>query len=267
MPLCLHTHLICIYCTRYHLLYLAYAALYHHSFIYPYFFGIVRIQQSKLINVFVSVGYQFQGIVDCEYDDTTDNMIYFVKNIFNQKLTVYDSRAQKYVGFGEFGIRNADHYNSQAWKMAIRKAEVETICRYSARFFKLSTLERIVPPIVKVRLTKPSSYGELSMLECSVLGFYPQEVRVTVTSTDTLANGDWSYPLHSYLEFRPQRGESVSCMVEHPSLDEPLEVVWGERPGEEGVLWSGVRAGGRGGNVGERGTERGKNILLIAVFS
>ena len=31
--LCLHTHLICIYCTRYHLLY---AALYHHSFIYPY---------------------------------------------------------------------------------------------------------------------------------------------------------------------------------------------------------------------------------------
>lgn len=50
-------------------------------------------------------------------------MIYFVKNIFNQKLTtIYDSRVQKYVGFGEFGIRNADRYNSQAWKMAIRKA-------------------------------------------------------------------------------------------------------------------------------------------------
>lgn len=101
-----------------------------------------------------------------------------------------------------------------------------------------------VSPIVKARLTKPSRYGELSMLECSVLGFYPQEVRVSwlrdglettiaVTSTDTLANGDWRYQLHSYLEFRPQRGESVSCMVEHPSLDEPLEVVWGEKSGEE----------------------------------
>uniref|UniRef100_A0A8C8CZK4 Ig-like domain-containing protein n=1 Tax=Oncorhynchus tshawytscha TaxID=74940 RepID=A0A8C8CZK4_ONCTS len=223
----------------------------HNATLYNVTYPTLFISYSKLINVFVSVGYQFQGIVDCEYDDTTDNMIYFVKNIFNQKLTVYDSRAQKYVGFGEFGIRNADHYNSQAWKMAIRKAEVETICRYSKSFY-VSFL---------------SYYGELSMLECSVLGFYPQEVRVTVTSTDTLANGDWSYPLHSYLEFRPQRGESVSCMVEHPSLDEPLEVVWGERPGEEGVLWSGVRAGGRGGNVGERGTERGKNILLIAVFS
>uniref|UniRef100_A0A674DGT1 Rano class II histocompatibility antigen, A beta chain-like n=1 Tax=Salmo trutta TaxID=8032 RepID=A0A674DGT1_SALTR len=190
------------------------------------------IQLSKLYIYFFSGGYQFQGIVDCEYDDTIDNMIYFVKNIFNQKLTtIYDSRVQKYVGFEEFGIRNADRYNSQAWKMAIRKAEVETICRYSARFFKLSTLERIV------RLTKPSRYGEPSMLECSVLGFYPQEVRVSwlrdgletttaVTSTDTLANGDWSYQLHSYLEFRPRRGESVSCMVEHPSLDEPLEVVW-----------------------------------------
>jgi hypothetical protein len=30
------THLICIYCTRYHLLHLAYAVLYHHSFIYLY---------------------------------------------------------------------------------------------------------------------------------------------------------------------------------------------------------------------------------------
>lgn len=50
-------------------------------------------------------------------------MIYFVKNIFNQTLTtIYDSRVQKYVGFGEFGIRNADHYNNKAWKMAIRKA-------------------------------------------------------------------------------------------------------------------------------------------------
>uniref|UniRef100_A0A8C8CRI7 Ig-like domain-containing protein n=1 Tax=Oncorhynchus tshawytscha TaxID=74940 RepID=A0A8C8CRI7_ONCTS len=215
---------------------------------YPTLF--ISYAYSKLINVFVSVGYQFQGIVDCEYDDTTDNMIYFVKNIFNQKLTVYDSRAQKYVGFGEFGIRNADHYNSQS-----------SLIKNTDNLISTSSYVP-VPPIVKVRLTKPSSYGELSMLECSVLGFYPQEVRV-----NTLANGDWSYPLHSYLEFRPQRGESVSCMVEHPSLDEPLEVVWGERPGEEGVLWSGVRAGGRGGNVGERGTERGKNILLIAVFS
>jgi hypothetical protein len=30
------THTICIYCTLYHLLHLAYAVLYHHSFIYLY---------------------------------------------------------------------------------------------------------------------------------------------------------------------------------------------------------------------------------------
>lgn len=80
------------------------------------------IQRSKLYIYIFSGGYQFQGIVDCEYDDTIDNMIYFVKNIFNQKLTIYGARVQKYMGFGEYGIRNADHYNSQAWKMAIRKA-------------------------------------------------------------------------------------------------------------------------------------------------
>ena len=56
------THLICIYCTRYHLLHLAYAVLYHHSLIslctyslslytcvYGSSFGIVRLDYSLII--------------------------------------------------------------------------------------------------------------------------------------------------------------------------------------------------------------------------
>lgn len=76
------------------------------------------------------------------------------------------------------------------------------------------------------------------MLECSVLGFFPREVRVSwlrdgaevatdVSSTDVLANGDWSFQLHSYLEFTPRRREKMSCRVEHSSLEESLEVDWG----------------------------------------
>uniref|UniRef100_A0A8C7CYP4 Kinetochore associated 1 n=1 Tax=Oncorhynchus kisutch TaxID=8019 RepID=A0A8C7CYP4_ONCKI len=49
MPLCLHTHLICIYCTQYHLLYLAYAALYHHSFIYLYCY--IYLSQLEDLNI------------------------------------------------------------------------------------------------------------------------------------------------------------------------------------------------------------------------
>lgn len=91
----------------------------------------------------VAGGYVFQMISDCEYDNNTTDMVFFVKNIFNQKLdTIYDSRVGKYVGFGEYGMRNANHFNSQAWKMALRKRQVETVCRYNARLFRRSTLDR-----------------------------------------------------------------------------------------------------------------------------
>uniref|UniRef100_A0A8D0CYD8 Ig-like domain-containing protein n=1 Tax=Sander lucioperca TaxID=283035 RepID=A0A8D0CYD8_SANLU len=164
------------------------------------------------------------------YGDNITDMVFLVKNIFNQKInTLYDSRVGKYVGFGEYGMTNAAHYNSQKWKMDERKVEVETLCRYNARLFRRSTLDRKGKVLI--------SRGEFkrSMLECSVMGFFPQEVRLSwlrdgvevttdVSSTDVLANGDWSFQLHSYLEFTPRRGERVSCRVEHSSLRESLEL-------------------------------------------
>lgn len=183
-------------------------------------------------------GYVYQMIDDCEYGDNITDMVYLVKNVFNQKLNnMYDSRVGKYVGFGEYGMINADHYNNQSWKMRDRKAEVETLCRYNARLFRKSILDRKVPPNVKVRQTKPADYGERSMLECSIWGFYPQEVRVSwlkdgeevttdVFSSDVLANGDWSFQFHSYLELTLKRGERVVCRVDHSSLQESLEVEW-----------------------------------------
>lgn len=85
----------------------------------------------------------YQMIADCEYGDNITDVVFFVKNIFNQKLTsMYDSRVGKYVGFGELGMRNAAHYNSQAWKMEERRRQVETLCRYNAGLFRRSTLER-----------------------------------------------------------------------------------------------------------------------------
>ncbi|XP_042345909.1 HLA class II histocompatibility antigen, DR beta 5 chain-like [Plectropomus leopardus] len=183
-------------------------------------------------------GYVYQMIYDCEYGDNITDVVFFVKNIFNQKITtLYDSRVGKYVGFGEFGMKNAAHYNSQAWKMKERKRQVETLCRYSARLFRSSTLDRRVPPVVRVQQTQQTDYGKPSMLECSVVGFFPQEVSVSwlrdglevtsdVSSTDVLADGDWSFQVHSYLELTPRRGERVSCRVDHSSLTESLEVDW-----------------------------------------
>ncbi|XP_054869596.1 rano class II histocompatibility antigen, A beta chain-like isoform X2 [Amphiprion ocellaris] len=183
-------------------------------------------------------GYVYQMISDCEYGDNITDTVYFVKNIFNQKLNnIYDSRLGKYIGFGELGMKNAAHYNNQSWKMQARKVEVDTLRRYNVRLFRKSILDRKVPPNVKVHQTKPADYGERSMLVCSVWGFYPQEVRVSwlrdgeevttdVFSSDVLANGDWSFQFHTYLELTLKRGERVTCRVDHSSLQESLEVEW-----------------------------------------
>ncbi|XP_074540392.1 class II histocompatibility antigen, B-L beta chain-like [Halichoeres trimaculatus] len=183
-------------------------------------------------------GYVHQMMYDCEYGEDISDMLFMVKNVYNQKLlTFYDSRVGKYVGFGEFGMRNAAHYNSQRWKMEQRRIQVEILCRYNARLFIKSTLDRKVPPVVRVRQTEQVDYGERSVLECSARGFFPQEVRVSwlrdgvkvttdVSSTEVMANGDWSFQLHSYLEFVPRRGERVTCRVEHSSLPRSMDVDW-----------------------------------------
>ncbi|KAL7407321.1 hypothetical protein ABVT39_006852 [Epinephelus coioides] len=76
-----------------------------------------------------------------------------------------------------------------------------------------------------------------TMLVCSAYDFYPKHIRVTwhsngqevtsgVTSTDVMTNGDWTYHVHSFLEFTPGRQDRVSCVVEHISLREPKISDW-----------------------------------------
>lgn len=96
------------------------------------------------ICLFPSDVYVFQNIVECEYskEDLSD-MVYIIKLVFNQKLMCsYDSRLGKYVGYDEYGIKNADHYNSQIWKMKERKEELETVCRANARYYIKSTTRK-----------------------------------------------------------------------------------------------------------------------------
>ncbi|KAI2653183.1 HLA class II histocompatibility antigen, DP beta 1 chain [Labeo rohita] len=164
-------------------------------------------------------------------------MVYKVKLVFNQKLMCsYDSRVGKYVGYDEYGIINANHYNNQSWKMKERKEEVETLCKANARLY-IKSETRKVAPVVIVRSNGKARYGQLTTLECHAYDFYPQAINVTwlldgsevtgdVVSTEFMDNGDWSYQMHSYLELVLHRGVTVSCRVEHSGLEEPLVVQW-----------------------------------------
>lgn len=89
-------------------------------------------------------------------------------------------------------------------------------------------------------LGRTSSGIHPAMLMCSAYEFYPRMIQLTwyrdgkevtggdVVSSEELADGDWYYQIHSHLEFTPKAGEKISCVVEHASLKEPLELVWGE---------------------------------------
>lgn len=105
----------------------------------------------------------YQSIIDCEYDGNLMDVVFLVKNVFNQQLNnIYDSRVGKYIGFGEYGMVNAAHYNSVGWKMAERKASVETICKYNARHFRKSTLDRkgMLPLSVTSKIPTPEKAKE-----------------------------------------------------------------------------------------------------------
>lgn len=87
-------------------------------------------------------------------------------------------------------------------------------------------------------MVRPASGRHPAMLMCSAYDFYPKMIKLTwyrdgkeaagdMTSTEELSNGDWYYQIHSHLEFTPKSGEKITCVVEHASLKEPLEVAWG----------------------------------------
>uniref|UniRef100_A0A671QQ55 Ig-like domain-containing protein n=1 Tax=Sinocyclocheilus anshuiensis TaxID=1608454 RepID=A0A671QQ55_9TELE len=208
------------------------------------FCGILNPQERILTDVYV-----FQDIDECEFskEDLSD-MVYTVKLVFNQKLLCsYDSRLEKYVGSDELGIRNAEHYNNQSWKMKQRKEELETICRANARLYiKSETRKGKQPQLHTYYLSLLSRSTKLEM-KCHAYNFYPQAINVTwlldgsevtgdVVSTEFMDNGDWSYQMHSYLELVLHRGVPVSCRVEHSGLKEPLVTLWGETRSSN-VVW------------------------------
>lgn len=82
------------------------------------------------------------------------------------------------------------------------------------------------------------------MLVCSAYNFYPKQIKVTwhkdgqdvisdVISTVEMSNLDWTYQIHTYLEYTPKVGERITCVVEHASLSSPMLYDWDPLPESE----------------------------------
>ncbi|KAL6456310.1 hypothetical protein MHYP_G00348530 [Metynnis hypsauchen] len=173
-------------------------------------------------------GYYNERRSQCLYRsrDLSD-MVYIDSYIFNKiEFIRFNSTVGKYVGFTEFGIKNADRWNSDTAFLQPEQGGVDTFCKHNAEIYYPHIIDKSVPPKIKLRSVKQSSGGHPAMLMCSAYDFYPktidvywlrdgQKVTSDVTSTEEMADGDWYYQIHSHLEYTPKSGEKISCVVEH----------------------------------------------------
>nr|AGA53815.1 MHC class II antigen beta chain [Oryzias latipes]BAA94279.1 MHC class II antigen [Oryzias latipes] len=175
----------------------------------------------------------------CEFNssDLTD-IEYIYSMYYNRKeYARFSSSLGKYVGYTEFGVKNAERFNKDTSELSVRRAQKETYCKHNIDIDYQTALSKSVQPRVRVQSLAPSGGHHPAMLVCSVYDFYPKTIRVSwlrgkeevssdVTSTAEMEDGDWYYQIHSHLEYTPRSGEKISCKVEHASLKDPLVTDW-----------------------------------------
>ncbi|KAM9475881.1 HLA class II histocompatibility antigen, DR beta 4 chain-like [Clarias gariepinus] len=149
----------------------------------------------------------------------------------------YNSTLGKYIGYTELGVKNAQRLNKDTALLASRKADVDRYCKYNTKIWQDLIFGETVEPQVMVHSVKKSDGSHPAVLMCSAYSFYPKLIKVTwmrngqvikggVTSTEEMADGDWYYQVHSHLEYKPESGEEISCVVEHASFKQPMSYKW-----------------------------------------
>nr|NP_001266491.1 MHC class II beta chain precursor [Oreochromis niloticus]AEE73592.1 MHC class II beta chain [Oreochromis niloticus]AYN72178.1 MHC class II antigen beta chain [Oreochromis niloticus] len=191
------------------------------------------------ISLSTADGFMEYYVWRCDFNSTELKDIDFTASSYYNKIkyTQFSSSVGKFVGFTEFGVKQADYWNKDQAQMAGWRAQKETYCQHNIGIWYSNPLSKSVKPYVRLHSTAPLSSHHPAMLVCRVYDFYPSKIKVSwlrdgqevtsdVTSTEEMADGDWYYQTHSHLEYTPRSGEKISCVVEHASLDKPLITDW-----------------------------------------
>ncbi|XP_076581474.1 H-2 class II histocompatibility antigen, E-S beta chain-like [Chaetodon auriga] len=191
------------------------------------------------ISLYTADGFEEFATARCLFNSTDLKDIEYIYSYYYNKLEYirFSSSVGEYVGYTDYGMKNAERFNKDPSILSTMRAEKERFCQHNIGNWYQNVLTKSVEPYVVLHSVTPPAGKHPAMLVCSVFGFYPKQIRVSwlrdghkvtsdVTSTDELADADWFYQIHSHLEYTPRSGEKISCVVEHASLREPLVTDW-----------------------------------------
>ncbi|XP_056319321.1 rano class II histocompatibility antigen, A beta chain [Danio aesculapii] len=159
--------------------------------------------------------------------------------IFNKiEYIRYNSTDQKIVGYTEFGEKLVENYKNNTFVLVQAEFGVDNCEKIAKALISDGTLNHVtVKPEVIIRSVTEAKGNQKAVLLCSAYDFYPKAIKLTwmrndkkvtadVTSIEEMADGDWYYQIHSHLEYFPQPGEKISCVVDHASSHRPMIYYW-----------------------------------------